>query len=308
MKLCKSTIATTLYTAFFISSISIANNFNTSVFDIDFDISMKQDSFYGWCMKTPHPDFYKAAFPREPIDLYNLLKELYKKNNLTSTPQNQNIRIPKIIHQIWLGGQLPDKLKAWQKTWIEKHPDWQYKLWTDDDAKTLNLYNHQLYLNIDRLASKADILSYEILYKFGGVYIDSDFECLRPLDILHYNYDFYVGVQPLDINCLALGHGIVGCIPHHPIIKSCMEIQRNAFANNAKIISEAFGPLVLTKAFLAIASINSEHIIALPSTYFYPLECTQKYFKQTAIKNLCCPESFGIHYWMDGSDCKDNSY
>ena len=33
-------------------------------------------------------------------------------------------RIPKIIHQIWLGSPLPERYKQWQRTWTDNHPDW----------------------------------------------------------------------------------------------------------------------------------------------------------------------------------------
>ena len=65
---------------------------------------------------------------------------------------------------------------------------------------------------------KSDIARYEIIYRYGGVYIDTDFECLRPLDFLHYIYDFYTGIQPLDSAYLQLGIGILAAAPAHPYL------------------------------------------------------------------------------------------
>jgi len=41
--------------------------------------------------------------------------------------------INKIIHQLWIG---PDKppLK-WMNTWKEKHPEWEYKFWGNEEIK-----------------------------------------------------------------------------------------------------------------------------------------------------------------------------
>ena len=50
----------------------------------------------------------------------------YSANPKTAT-------IAKIIHQIWIGGPLPEKYVILQKTWQELNPDWQYRLWTDSD-------------------------------------------------------------------------------------------------------------------------------------------------------------------------------
>ena len=41
------------------------------------------------------------------------------------------------------------------------------------------------------LAERADVLRYEILRRHGGVYVDVDVECLRPLD------DLLTGVRGL---------------------------------------------------------------------------------------------------------------
>ena len=37
----------------------------------------------------------------------------------------------KIIHQIWVG-QLPPPTK-WMKIWPKHNPDWEYRVWTNDD-------------------------------------------------------------------------------------------------------------------------------------------------------------------------------
>lgn len=37
----------------------------------------------------------------------------------------------KKIHQVWIG-VLPPPLK-WTQTWSEYNPDWEYRMWTNDD-------------------------------------------------------------------------------------------------------------------------------------------------------------------------------
>ena len=100
-------------------------------------------------------------------------------------------RIPKIIHQIWLGSKLPEQYYIWQQTWIKNHPDWQYILWTDAEIEKLNLVNKRLYNACKSYGAKSDIARYEILYRYGGLYVDCDFECLQPFDIFHHGCDFY---------------------------------------------------------------------------------------------------------------------
>lgn len=47
--------------------------------------------------------------------------------------------VPKLIHQTWKDDQLPDKWKEAQKSCIDLHPDYEYKLWTDKDAELVGV-------------------------------------------------------------------------------------------------------------------------------------------------------------------------
>ena len=120
----------------------------------------------------------------------------------------------KIIHQIWVG-QLPPPTK-WIKTWPKHNPDWEYRVWTNDD-----LYNEKWILQkqidgylkqADEVAKSgtyrnargviydgekailfvwhviADLMRYEILYKYGGYMPGADSECYQP--ILKVRTDF----------------------------------------------------------------------------------------------------------------------
>ena len=80
---------------------------------------------------------------------------------------------------------------VWQQSWIKYHPGWQYILWTDEEIEKLNLVNKPLYRACKSYGAKSDIARYEILYRYGGLYVDCDFECLQPFDIFHHSCEFY---------------------------------------------------------------------------------------------------------------------
>ena len=92
--------------------------------------------------------------------------------------------IPKIIHQIWLGSKPPPK--DWMKTWKEKHPEWDYILWTEDNIPFKKLVNRDLLTEAEELDNKyaciCDIVRLEILYRCGGFYIDADIICLKNME------------------------------------------------------------------------------------------------------------------------------
>lgn len=58
---------------------------------------------------------------------------------------------------------------------------------------------------------KSDILRYEILYRFGGVYVDTDYECVGSLDALILNCNLFAGFSHTEV--LEINNGILGCVP-----------------------------------------------------------------------------------------------
>jgi len=204
-------------------------------------------------------------------ELYDFFKEIYENINPAVVEHDSKLIIPKIIHQIWLGSPVPESFVALQQSWIEHHVGrgWMYKLWTDADVAQMQLYNQEYYDATDNYGVKSDILRWEIIYAFGGVYVDMDYECLRSLDDLHYTYDFYTALQPLDTFFVQLGAALFGAKPGHPILKHCIETIKNDW--HLQGAPKKTGPVHFTKSFYACAGADENKDIAFPALYFYPL-------------------------------------
>jgi len=94
-------------------------------------------------------------------------------------------KIPKIIHQIWLG-ENPKPAKLMQ-TWKDKHPDFKFIEWNNKSiTKIAWKCKAQLdqMLMVKRYNGAADILRYEILHEFGGFVAPADRICVNPIDDL----------------------------------------------------------------------------------------------------------------------------
>ena len=231
---------------------------------------------------------------------YIFLQNLYERHILCLTAPEEFPKIPKIIHQIWLGSELPEKFKIFQKTWQELHPEWVYILWTDDMIKDLKIHNRELFEKAKNYGQKSDILRYHLLYEYGGVYIDTDFACLKSLDILHHCYDFYTGIS--NTGRVELAIGIIGSAPKHPIIKRCLEkleLSKNAVLASSRLddIIENTGPGFFTRCFMEVAPWYQGQVIAFPCSFFYPLPNTERSGTKEEMDAFIKPESFGIHYW-----------
>ncbi|NJN57659.1 MAG: hypothetical protein HC879_09235 [Leptolyngbyaceae cyanobacterium SL_5_9] len=86
--------------------------------------------------------------------------------------------IPKIIHRIWIGNsEMPPEFQKFWKTWKYFHPGWEFFDWDDSNIQNLSLY--PLITQVKVPAAAADIARYELLYRYGGIYVDCDLECKK---------------------------------------------------------------------------------------------------------------------------------
>ena len=155
-------------------------------------------------------------------------------------------RIPKIIHQIWLGKRpIPKQILGYMESWKQKHPSWRFILWTDENV--FCLYNQFVYLKMNNVRQKADLLRYEILYRYGGVYVDIDMECIQNIEPLIENEEFFVGTE----DNFYYSNELMGCVPHHALMKELVEgIFSSIQCSENKTIDEQTGPIYITKYLL----------------------------------------------------------
>jgi mannosyltransferase OCH1-like enzyme len=239
---------------------------------------------------------------------FDLLKKIYDKNILNLMANSTTTIIPKKIHQIWIGpNPLPEKFKWIMKTWQDKHPDWEYKLWTNEDLKNFNLENQAIFDRFENWGAKCDIFRYEILYRFGGVVLDIDIECLKRLDELNCSYNFYSCLMNYNDE---IAIGLIGSVPGHPILYNCIQnIKRiNNFSSDWMNIIHNTGPVFFTRNVMGylLNNWNDNKIIILPSIYFYPFTSSRlkefwdgKLSREQIISEYVKPESYGIHYWAN---------
>ena len=97
--------------------------------------------------------------------------------------------IPKIIHYCWFGRKDKDsRILKYINTWRNNLPDYQIIEWNEDNFPICAYkYTQQAYEE-KKYAFVSDVARLYALYKYGGIYFDTDIEVLRSLDtILKYN-------------------------------------------------------------------------------------------------------------------------
>lgn len=91
--------------------------------------------------------------------------------------------IPKIIHYCWFGrNPLPEDAIKCINSWKKYLPDYEIREWNEDNFDVNMIpYTAEAYV-AKKYAFVSDFARFWILYKYGGLYFDTDVEVIKPLD------------------------------------------------------------------------------------------------------------------------------
>ena len=117
---------------------------------------------------------------------------------------------PKIIHYVWVGGApKPPIVLHCIESWRNMCPDWELREWNDSTMGDIgNRYVQEAYSH-RKWAFVADWMRLNVLYRYGGFYLDTDMELLKPIDRFLEN-DLTMGLVDRHGKVLFNG-GFIGC-------------------------------------------------------------------------------------------------
>lgn len=103
--------------------------------------------------------------------------------------------IPKIIHYCWFGGKpLPELAQKCIDSWKKYCPDYEIKRWDETNFDlNYNDYVREAY-EAKKWAFVTDVVRLYALVNYGGIYMDTDVEVLKPLDEF-LKYEAFSGFQ-----------------------------------------------------------------------------------------------------------------
>ena len=92
--------------------------------------------------------------------------------------------IPKTIHYCWFGhGEMSPMMKKCIRSWKKYCPDYEIIEWNEDNfAIDSTVWTKEAY-DAKKYAFVADYVRLKVLYEYGGVYLDTDQELIKPIDI-----------------------------------------------------------------------------------------------------------------------------
>lgn len=136
-------------------------------------------------------------------------------------------KIPRIIHYIWFKNLYPTheevtsmpSMGSRSPELCEKfNPGYEIKMWNATNARDFMEREYKWFLptydGYRYPIQRVDALKYFALWHYGGVYIDLDIACRRPLDPLLSFPAWFPEASPLGIN-----NDLMASAKHHPIMK-----------------------------------------------------------------------------------------
>ena len=115
------------------------------------------------------------------------------------------MRIPKVIHYCWFGGNpLPKSAEKCIATWRKYCPDYEIRQWNESNFDIhCNAYCAEM-ADRKKWAFLSDYARLKIVYENGGIYLDTDVELVKSLDPL-LDRGSYMGFENADRVATGLG-------------------------------------------------------------------------------------------------------
>jgi mannosyltransferase OCH1-like enzyme len=189
--------------------------------------------------------------------------------------------IPRIIHRIWLGSDpMPEQFLHYGETWRTHHPGWEMRLWTE--AELPDMGDARAAFDAGRNHSeRSNVLRYELLRSHGGVYVDTDMECLRPLDPLLEGVTAFAAYQRPG----RVGSSIIGAEAGHPAFEEA--VKRVLGRTGTGDQTNENGP-----GFLAEMLAEHDDVTLFDKDLFYPYTHQELWRASEEF-----PDAYAVHHW-----------
>lgn len=217
--------------------------------------------------------------------------------------------IPYVIHQTWKDEHLPPAFERMSRTWRDHHRHWEYCFWTDKMNREFIAMHYPSFLPVydsyPTAIQRVDAVRYFVLLKYGGFYIDLDFECLENIDPLASQGACIFGKEPLE-HCLIhekdiiISNAFMGAVPGCGFLQqicNALEIGRHITEHLNDRILESTGPFMLSHMYSNYP--HKKEITLLEPDMLYPL--TKEEIAawgdepfNTTIRSQA-PHAYGIH-------------
>jgi mannosyltransferase OCH1-like enzyme len=189
--------------------------------------------------------------------------------------------IPHVIHRVWLGRRpMPEEFVDYGETWRRHHPGWTLRLWRDRNVR--KLIPADLAARTRHYAKLSNLVRLEILRRLGGVYVDTDVECLRSIEPLLRGQRAVLGYEKPG----RVGTAVLAAAPGHALFEDACEEVRHTVGLGATS-ADATGPY-----FLTLLVKDHPDVRILEPEVFYPYA-----WDEPERRHDDFPDAYTVHRW-----------
>ena len=197
--------------------------------------------------------------------------------------------IPPVLHRVLLPPLRDDGAvrRNWRR-FARLHPQWDLRTWSHISRESFP----ETYDALGRCVSpaqQADLMRLEVLWREGGVYVDTDCEPVRGLDPLR-SLECFFGSEDGEHYSIA----VIGAVPRHPAIRAYLDAVLDGDRVGADVpVNEATGPVFATAILRGRGDVT-----LLPPEAFYPepfADSTRRFRRSR--RRLAGPGTYIVHRW-----------
>ena len=177
--------------------------------------------------------------------------------------------IPKIIHYCWLSGDpYPELVQRCMQSWKEKLPDYELMLWNMNRFDIHSVPWVEQACAAKKWAPASDYIRLYALYNYGGIYLDSDVQVIKPFDdLLNRSYFFGKEHTPDKTeNCDSIEAAAFGCEKGNQIVKESMDY----FATHDYLDKKGVLDSMTLPSLLSLVIKKHPNVEVFPMDYFSP--------------------------------------
>ncbi len=176
--------------------------------------------------------------------------------------------ISKVMHVVWIGDESkrPDRNI---RTWAALNPGYELRLWGNEEVRTHTWFLTDLINQWGRreINGAADIVRWEILFRYGGLAFDADSACVRPLEDWLLEPDGFAVWENEILRPGLMATGAMGFAPNHFLVGS---ILKDIAADPQPFSGKAWQKLGPQRLTDTVRRMNFVNMTVYPSHYFLP--------------------------------------
>ncbi|HAT4298903.1 glycosyl transferase [Clostridium perfringens] len=224
--------------------------------------------------------------------------------------------IPKVIHYCWFGGNpLPKDAKKYIESWKKYCPDIKIIEWNESNYNVNCCdYVKEAY-EAKKWAFVSDYARFDILYRYGGLYFDTDVEMIKPIDDILKKGPF-MGIEKTNIqdsNGEVINPGLgLAATPGMGIYKDILSFYNNHnFYNPDGSLNQTTVVEYTTKILKKYGYKGKNQIQCVDGIYIYPADyfCPMNY--QTGEINITRNSRTIHHYsssWLTDEEKRHRNF